>query len=57
MTIEIKKPITRAKLAKAGKMFQNKKGKKGFNADLFFGKINWQMDGVKFQRMVRNEWS
>ena len=58
MTIEIKKPITKAKLAKVEKQFLNRKIlKKGFDADLFFGKINWVKDGVKLQRMMRNEWS
>ena len=56
MVIEIKKPITRSKLVKAHRDLQKKSKKKGFNPDLFLGKIKWSEDGLKLQRLMRNEW-
>jgi hypothetical protein len=59
MVIEIKKPITRAKLENAGKQIRKsrKKQKSGFNSRPFFGKVKWGMDGVALQRMMRDEWA
>ncbi|HOX81387.1 MAG TPA: hypothetical protein PLJ60_03510 [Chryseolinea sp.] len=56
MIVEIKKPITKAKLAKAHRTIQNKKKKKGFNPDQFLGKVKWEGDGVSIQRLMRDEW-
>ncbi len=56
MIIEIKKPLTKAKLAKAHRAIQNNKKKKGFNPDPFIGKIAWNEDGMTIQRLMRNEW-
>lgn len=56
MIIEIRKPITKAKIIKAQKAIQKNRAKKGFNPDLFLGKIKWDNDGLTIQRMMRNEW-
>lgn len=57
MTIEIKKPITKAKLEKAHQAIQAKKTKKkGFNPDQFIGKIKWDGDGLAIQKQMRDEW-
>lgn len=56
MIVEIKKPITKAKLAKAQRTIQNTKAKKGFNPDQFLGKVKWIDDGVVIQKLMRNEW-
>jgi len=57
MTIEIKKPITKAKLEKAHRTIQSsKKTKKGFNPDQFLGKVKWDGDAVAIQRLMRDEW-
>ena len=56
MVIEIKRPITGSKLAKAQRDLQKKRKKKGFNPDQFLGKIDWKGDGLKLQKSMRNEW-
>lgn len=56
MLIEIKKPITKAKLEKASKALKKRK-KKGFDPEPFLGKINWKGDGLAIQQKMRNEWS
>ena len=56
MVIEIKRPITSSKLTKAQRDIQRKRKKKGFNPDSFLGKINWGNDGLKLQKLMRNEW-
>ena len=56
MIVEIKKPITKAKLAKAQRTIQKKKTKKGFNPDQFLGKVKWSGDGVAIQKLMRDEW-
>jgi len=56
MVIELKKPITKAKLEKAQRSLQKRKKKQGFNSDLFLGKIKWGEDGLTIQRMMRDEW-
>jgi hypothetical protein len=55
MTIEIKKPITKAKLEKAYRAVQKKNTTKGFNPDQFLGKVKWG-DGLAIQRLMRDEW-
>ncbi len=56
MIVEIKKPITQAKLVKAQRAIQKGRKKKGFNPDPFLGKIKWKGDGVELQRIMRDEW-
>jgi hypothetical protein len=56
MTIEIKNPVTKAKLEKAYQVIRNKNKKKGFNPDQFLGKIKWGGDGVTIQKQMRDEW-
>ena len=56
MVIEIKRPITSSKLTKAQRDLQRKRKKKGFNPDSFLGKINWGNNGLKLQKLMRNEW-
>ncbi len=55
MIVEIKKPITKAKLKKAEQLL--KKKSKGFDPEKYAGKIKWEGDPVSIQREMRNEWS
>ena len=34
----------------------NKKTRKGFDPSKYAGKIKFPMDGLEYQKMVRNEW-
>jgi len=54
MLIEIKNPITKAKLEKARRALMSRK--KGFNPDPFIGKIKWGKDALLIQREMRDEW-
>jgi len=56
MVVEIKKTITKAKLAKALQTIQSKKRKNGFNPDQFLGKIKWPDKGLEIQKLMRDEW-
>lgn len=56
MTIEIKKPVTKAKLEKAYKAIRKKSRKKGFNPDQFIGKVKWSASGLAIQKQMRDEW-
>lgn len=56
MVVEIKKPITKAKLAKALQTIQSKKRKNGFNPDQFLGKIKWPGEGLEIQKLMRDGW-
>jgi hypothetical protein len=58
MLIEIKKPVTRKKVDAALKKLATAKKKKtkGFDAKRFFGKVDFGMDGLAYQKMMRGEW-
>ncbi len=58
MVIVIKKPVTAAKLEAAlEKISKTRKIKrKGFDAKLFAGKVNWNDDALKIQKAMRHGW-
>jgi hypothetical protein len=55
MIVEIKKPITKAKLKKAEQLLKRKS--KGFDAEKYAGKIKWGADAISIQREMRDEWN
>jgi hypothetical protein len=61
MIIEVKKPITKAKLNKAAQILansQNKNGKKIFKAYKHFGKLKGVFgNALEYQKKMRNEWN
>ncbi|MFN5168556.1 MAG: hypothetical protein ACK5DD_02955 [Cyclobacteriaceae bacterium] len=55
MIIKMPKKASRSEIAKALKNL-SKKRVKGFQADKYFGRLVRGIDGVDYQRSVRNEW-
>jgi hypothetical protein len=54
MTIEIKTPVTKEKVQAAIDKLSQKAGKKGLRGH--FGKLKRNIDGLDYQKQVRNEW-
>lgn len=54
MTIEIKTPVTKAKVQKALIQLSKETGKKSLRRH--FGKLKRDIDGLDYQKEVRNEW-
>ena len=54
MTIEIKTPVTKEKVQAAINQLSKKNGKKGLRRH--FGKLKRDLDGLDYQKQVRNEW-
>ena len=57
MVIKISKKASRSQIQLELKKLAKKKGKKGFDAKKYFGKLVRGMDGLTYQKTVRNEWS
>ena len=56
MIVEVKKPITAAKLEKAT-LKVRKSGKKGFSSKKHAGKLKGVYgDALEYQKKIRNEW-
>ena len=54
MVIEIKMGSGEGEIRKA--MLKLKKKKKPFDPSKHFGKAKWDIDGLEYQRKVRDEW-
>jgi hypothetical protein len=54
MTIEIKTPVTKEKVQQAIEQFSKESGKKSLRKH--FGKLKRNLDGLDYQKQVRNEW-
>ncbi len=54
MTIEIKNPVTKEKVQQAIEQLNNDFGKK--NLKKHFGKLKRNLDGLNYQKQVRDEW-
>ncbi len=54
MTIKIAKSSTAKQLEDALKKLES--SSKGIDLDKYFGKINFEVDGLTYQKKVRNEW-
>ena len=54
MTIEIKTPVTKEKVQDAINKLSKESGKKSLRRH--FGKLKRNIDGLDYQKQVRNEW-
>ncbi|BAU55526.1 hypothetical protein [Mucilaginibacter gotjawali] len=54
MTIEIKNPVTKEKVQQAIALLNKETGKKSLRKH--FGKLKRGIDGLAYQKEVRNEW-
>lgn len=54
MTIEIKTPVTREKIQEAIEQLSHETPKKSLRKH--FGKLKRNIDGLDYQKQVRNEW-
>jgi hypothetical protein len=55
MTIEIKSPVTKEKVQQAVEQLSKETGKK--NLRKHFGKLKRNLDGLDYQKQVRDEWA
>lgn len=54
MIIEITKKTTKAQIAK---LFNKLKIGKSLDAKKYCGALNWDVDGLEYQKQMRNEWN
>ena len=54
MTIEIKTPVTKEKVQQAIEQLSNGTEKKTLR--MHFGKLKRNLDGLDYQKQIRNEW-
>jgi hypothetical protein len=54
MTIEIKDPVTKEKVQQAIEQLNKETGKKSLRKH--FGKLKRGINGLNYQKQVRNEW-
>jgi hypothetical protein len=54
MTVEIKTPVTKEKIQEAIEQLTKETEKK--NLKKHFGKLKRNLDGLEYQKEVRNEW-
>jgi hypothetical protein len=54
MTIEIKTPVTKEKVQQAIEQLSKESGKKSLRKH--FGTLKRNLDGLEYQKQVRNEW-
>jgi predicted DNA binding CopG/RHH family protein len=57
MTVRISEKAKKSEIEEAIKKIANKSSKKGFNAKKFVGKAIRGLDGLDYQKLVRNEWN
>jgi hypothetical protein len=57
MIIKISKKASRRQIQLELKRIGKKKAKGGFDAKKYFGKLVRGLDGLVYQKAVRNEWS
>ncbi len=57
MILELKKPITKAKIERmTQKLTTVKSAKKKFTAAKYTGKIKWEDNAIDIQKAMRDEW-
>jgi hypothetical protein len=54
ITIETKSPVTKEKIQQAIEQLSKETGKKSLRKH--FGKLKRNLDGLEYQKQVRNEW-
>jgi predicted DNA binding CopG/RHH family protein len=57
MTVRISEKAKKSEIEEAIKKIANKSSKKGFNAKKYVGKAIRGLDGLDYQKLVRNEWN
>lgn len=57
MVIKLSKKASRSEIQSELKKLSKRKVKQGFNAKKYFGKLVRGLDGMEYQKAVRNEWS
>ncbi|MEX0724383.1 MAG: hypothetical protein WD053_10915 [Gracilimonas sp.] len=56
MTVTINKKNSIKEIRAAIQKASSKPSKKRVEIDRYFGKVNFGMDGLEYQKKVRNEW-
>lgn len=56
MTLKIHKKDSVQAIREAIEKASSHKKKKSVDIDRYFGKVNFRMDGLEYQKKVRNEW-
>ncbi|MFD2531793.1 hypothetical protein [Gracilimonas halophila] len=56
MTLTINKKDSIKKIREAIEKASSKRKKNKVDIDRYFGKVNFGMDGLEYQKKVRNEW-
>jgi hypothetical protein len=55
MTVKISKTTTRKEIEKA--LAKSKSKRKRINLSKYFGRVDFGIDGLTYQKKIRNEWS
>jgi hypothetical protein len=56
MVIKISKNTSKAQIQHQLKKLSRRKTKQGFDPKKYFGKLIRNLDGLEYQKSVRNEW-
>ncbi len=56
MIIRISKKATDEEIQKAFESFSKRKKVRGFQPKKYFGKLVRGLNGLKYQKLIRNEW-
>jgi hypothetical protein len=56
MSHTIRKNDTSKAIQEAIREMKEKRKKKPIDLDRFFGKVNFGVDGLEYQKRIRNEW-
>ena len=56
MSNTIRKNDTSKAIQEAIREMKEKRKKKPIDLDRFFGKVNFGVDGLEYQKRIRNEW-
>ena len=57
MTVRVSSKASKSEIEEAIRKIADQNSKKGFNAKKFLGKVVRGLDGLEYQKLVRNEWS
>lgn len=56
MSVVIQKNDSKEKIDSIIEKAVNRKGKKTINLDRYFGKVKFDLEGLAYQKKVRDEW-
>lgn len=56
MSVIIHKDDSNEKIQKEIRKMLNKKRKESIDMDLYFGKVNFGVDGLDYQKKIRDQW-